>query len=62
LGLEDTHGERDLEAAILRELGRFLLTLGSFDTTYKGQMELYNPVALLRSEWKATAIAMPPVS
>ena len=29
LGLEDTHGERDLEAAILRELARFLLQLGT---------------------------------
>jgi predicted nuclease of restriction endonuclease-like (RecB) superfamily len=29
LGLEDTYSERDLEAAILRELERFLLELGS---------------------------------
>lgn len=82
LGLEDTYSESDLEAAILRELERFLLELGtdfsfiarqkrmsigdrdfyldllfyhrglrrlvaielklgSFDASYKGQMELY---------------------
>jgi predicted nuclease of restriction endonuclease-like (RecB) superfamily len=82
LGLEDTYSERDLKTAILRELERFLLELGtdfsfiarqkrmtignkdfyldllfyhrnlrhlvaielklgSFDATYKGQMELY---------------------
>jgi len=29
LGLEDTYSERDLEAAILRELERFLLELGT---------------------------------
>ncbi len=29
LGLEDTYCEKDLEAAILRELGKFLLQLGT---------------------------------
>ncbi|CAG0959759.1 Putative nuclease YhcG [Methanosarcinales archaeon] len=50
LGLSDSYSERDLESAILRELERFLLELGTdftfvalgkFQAQDKGQMELY---------------------